>query len=237
MKLIRNLSFGVLLMWVVNGCFTAPTYPIVPQIEILNDEMYYGKSSNGDSIVIALKFKDGDGDIGLSDDDKNDERYALQYYFEYQGKPVTFKTKTQNPQLNLPDFVTPYSCTNWEEIKDGAVVVDYLYTEFNPNYYNIFVDFLTKNPDGTFTEFDPTTYFKYPDCSIAGYDGRIPILSKDLGKKSPLDGKITYGIKGFAFDLLFSTETLKLKISIQDRASHKSNEVFTKEFRLDQIRK
>ncbi len=238
MKLIRNLSLGVLLMWVVSACFTAPTYPVAPQIEYI--DLYYGKSTDGgfDSIVVALKFNDGDGDIGLDDRYDSDPTFRLKDSFTFQNQPVTYKTKRLNPTLNgtngkpLPNFVTPFSCTNWEVQRSNNVVTDTLYIELNPNYYNIFVDFYV---DGVF--FDPTTYFIYPNCSSAGYSGRIPVLSTDPGKKVPLDGKITYAIKGLALDALFSGKQLELKITIQDRALNKSNIITTGMFDLVTKRK
>lgn len=253
MKLIRNILGAVLLMVGLNACFETPTYPIIPQIEILNDDLYYGKSTTGDSIVVALKFKDGDGDLGISDADNEVFDYAYKYNYPtgVGNNSVNYKFKRENPtfEIDLQDgsnplplstynFVTPYSCTHWEVIRNNSnVVTDTLFVIYNQNYYNIFVDFYTKNTDGTYTLFDPTTFFKYPNCSIAGYDGRFPILSKDLGKKSPLDGKLTYSLKGSAFDLLFGTKTMRLKITIQDRALNKSNEVTTKDFTLTSIQK
>ncbi|MBI3218636.1 MAG: hypothetical protein HYZ44_03925 [Bacteroidetes bacterium] len=253
MKLIRNILSAVLLMVGLNACFETPTYPIVPQIEIVNDDLYYGKSDTGDSIVVVLKFKDGDGDLGISDADNDVFKYAYKYrYLTGVGSNVVnYKFKRENPNFTIDlqdgstplplstyNFVTPYNCTNWEVIRnDNNVVTDTLFVIFNKDYYNIFIDFYTKNTDGSYTLFDPTTYFKYPNCSISGYDGRFPILSKDLGKKSPLDGKMTYALKGSAFDLLFGTKTMRLKITIQDRALHKSNEITTKDFTLASIRK
>jgi len=254
MKLIRNILYAVLLMVGLNACFETPTYPVVPQIEILNDELYYGKSSTGDSIVVVLKFKDGDGDMGLSDDDNDVFEYAFKYYYKTgnvinnKNELVNYKFKRNNPTfkifkndtlpLSAYNFVSPYNCTNWEVVRNGSnVVTDTLFVIYNEDYYNIFVDFYTKNTNGSYTLFDPANVFKYPNCSIVGYDGRFPILSKDLGKKSPLDGKITYALKGAAFDLQFGSKTMQLKIRIQDRALNKSNVVTTKDFTLASIRK
>lgn len=249
MKLIKNILGAVLLMVGLNACFETPTYPIVPQIEIVNEDLYYGRGDTGDSIVVAVKFKDGDGDLGISDADNEVFEYAYKYNYRtgVGNNVVNYKFKRENPSfkiiykkdtipLSTYNFVSPYNCTNWEVIRNNSnVVTDTLFVIFNENYYNIFVDFYTKNNDGTYTLFDPTTYFKYPNCSISGYDGRFPILSKDLGKKSPLDGKLTYSLKGSAFDLLFGTKTLQLKITIQDRALQKSNVVTTKDFTLASI--
>ena len=217
----------------INACFSPPNYSIVPQIEFSN--IYYGKStkSQQDSIVLTLKFKDGDGDLGLNDSFITDSTFAFQYYYTYQGAIVNFKTKRLNPTLNLPDFITPFNCTRWEVQRNSRnVVTDTLYTKFNPNYYNISVDFYVNE-----VLFDPATYFIYPNCSVQGYSGRFPVLSNDPGKKSPLDGKITYSMKSFAFDVLFSIKQLKLKITIQDRALHKSNVVTTPSFTLQSIRR
>lgn len=233
MRLIRNLIGAVVFMAIVDSCFSPPIYSIVPEIEF--DNIYYGKAKAGvglDSIVISLKFKDGDGDLGLNTTEA-DTVFRLQSYFTFQGALVTYKIKRQNPSLGLPDFVTPFSCTNWDVRKNNSgVVLDTLYTVYNPNYYNIFVDFYVND-----IRFDPATYFTYPGCSIGGYNGRFPVLSVDIGKKSPLDGKITYSLKGVAFDFLFSINQLKLKIRIQDRALHKSNEITTPAFTLQSIRR
>jgi len=250
MTFTKNIVRAGILVIVFNGCFTEPNYPIFPQIEILNDEITFGKSINTnqmDSIKVVIKFQDGDGDLGLNTDDRTSNfDYAQQYYYTFPAKEkvtsfnnrrvITLKDKQSDPNLTLdgkplPEFVTPFSCTNWEPISNTNPV-EHRYTEFNPNHYNIFVDFFTLNSDGSFTKFEPKNFFIYPSCSTEGYNGAFPILSKDLSKKSPLDGKLVYTIRGFALFFLFQNKTLKLKISIQDRALNKSNEVETKNFTL-----
>ena len=235
MKRIRNSVLIALVIIGFNGCFTAPTYPVVSQIEYAS--IYYGKATVGqDSIVLEINFKDGDGDLGLDDTYNSDTTFSLQRYYIYKGAPVTYKTKRQNPQLGLPEFVTPYNCTNWDVKRNASnVVIDTLYTKYNPNYYTIFVDFLIKDAQGNFTKFDPTTYFIYPNCSIAGYNGRFPVLSKEPGKKSPLDGKIRYSLRSLGFDATFGIKTLKLIVTIQDRALNRSNTIETPPFSLQQI--
>ncbi len=272
MKLIRNMLCAVLLMAGLNACFDTPTYPVVPQIEILNDELYYGKSKKidgNDSIVVAIKFKDGDGDIGLSDSDIDNLKFAQQYYYFIKDnfliidsksenndpsmKIINYQFKKRNPSvlidinpagaenlqpLSKYDFVTPYNCTNWELRRDkNGVVIDTIFTAFNRYRSNIFVDFYTVESNRDTTRFDPFTYYIYPNCETTGYNGAIPILSKDLGKKSPLDGKIIYSIKDPDFEGLFSIKTLRLRISIIDRELHKSNTVFSKDFKLSSIKR
>lgn len=260
MKLIRHMVGAVLLMIGMNSCFETPSYPIVPQIEILNDELYYGKTKKidgNDSIVVSIKFKDGDGDIGLSDTDNNTLKFAQQYYYfitvNEGRKIVNYQMKKNNPSLQVDinpggvenlqplskyDFISPYNCTNWEIRRNGnGDVTDTVFTVFNRYNSNLFVDFYTVEANGDTTRFDPLTYFIYPNCEIVGYNGRVPILSKDLGRKSPLDGKIIYAIKGIAFEELFSIKTLRLRISLVDRELHKSNTVFSKDFKLSSIKR
>jgi hypothetical protein len=109
-------------------------------------------------------------------------------------------------------------------------VVDTLYFQLNPDYNNITVEFLVKNSDGTFTEFDWREAFNYPNCGIS-FDGRFPILFKDK-PGAPLEGKIKYGMGSIGFKILFSTKTLKLRIQIKDRALNTSNFIETAEFTL-----
>lgn len=252
MKLIRNtLGFGLLLIG-INGCFENPKYPVVPQIEILNNELYYGKSSAGglDSIVVAIKFTDGDGDIGLDGSFTDPTLLLEKFYFRYDAQQnlfflttfeasnVNYQFKKKNPQYELPDFVPPFSCTNWQIKKVNNQPVDTIYTEFNPDFNNVIIEYLIKQPDGIFKEYDIDEEFQYPFCGDRTLNyGRIPNLSKNAGSPSPLDGKIIWSIKSSGFDAFFSIRTIKLRIYIKDRALNKSNVVETKEFSLQSIKR
>jgi hypothetical protein len=92
------------------------------------------------------------------------------------------------------------------------------------------MDLYIKNPDGTYTYFDPTTLYPLAQCTPNFFNGRFPILSSDLGKKSSLDGTITYKYQSAALYFLFHGKTLKIKAYILDRAFHKSNVVESGDF-------
>jgi hypothetical protein len=253
MKLIRNIIAFILLAIGLNGCFENPNYPVVPQIEILNDDIYFGKATEPDdfdSIVLSLKFKDGDGDIGISTEDNGAFKYALKYYYRtgIENNIVNYKFKRANPNFEIDlgdgttpkplssyDFVPPYSCTNWEIVRNaGNVITDTLFIIYNDNHYNIFVDFYTKT-NGTFKKYVIEEEFFYPFCDRTFGRGRLPILSKNLGSPTPLDGKITWALNSRLFELIFSIKTLKMRIYIQDRALNKSNVVESKEFTLQTV--
>jgi hypothetical protein len=250
MKLIRNLSLGVLLMWVVNGCFNAPDYPTSPQIQFLDDRKYFSKETGDglDELVVALKFQDGDGDIGI-DDSFTDSKYVQQYFFSIstsgvispstlEQSNVNYKFSRQNPQYKLPI----YDCKSWElkKNKDGATI-DTIYTELNDNFFNLFVDYYIKNnnspTDTSYTKFDIYKDLSRgcPDRAILG--GRIPVLSKDPGKKAPLDGIINFSIRSFGLEPTFGSSIIKLRLRIQDRAFNKSNLVESSPFTLQSIRR
>ncbi len=233
MHLIRGFALFAIILTGVSACFNPPEFPVEPQIEfesIQYKEYGTGFDSEYDSLILTISFKDGDGDLGL-DPSENDEPYNNKFYFIAGGQYITYETKRTNPNYDtLPAFVKPYNCINWEVYKENNVVKDTLYFQLNPDYNNITVEFLVKNPDGTFTEFDWKEAFNYPNCGIS-FDGRFPILYKEK-PGAPLEGKIRYGMGSIGFKILFSTKTLKLRIQIKDRALNRSNFIETNEFTL-----
>jgi hypothetical protein len=240
MSLIRRLIVFGMVGLVIFSCFDPPQYSPVPSIDLASLKFKeVGGVSEPDSIIISLNFKDGDGDLGLDASSFVDQNipYNNKYYFKFSDDTfLNYKAKRTNPNYDtLPAFVKPYNCINWEIFTENQVVKDTIYFELNPDHYNIFVDFLVKNSDGSFTEFDWRKEFAYPNCGIP-FDGRFPILSKDLSQKSPLEGEIRYGMVSTGFKILFSIKTLKLRIKIQDRALNKSNEIETPEFTLQSIK-
>ncbi|MBX2894637.1 MAG: hypothetical protein KF763_04295 [Cyclobacteriaceae bacterium] len=141
---------------------------------------------------------------------------------------ITYHDKVNNPNYsNLPAFQKPFNCTNWEILRNNGVVVDTSYYELNSNHHNFDIDFLVKNPNGTFSEFDFTKEFDFPNCGIT-YNGRFPVLFTDR-PGSPMEGRIRFGIGSPAFRAQFSLKTLKFRIQITDRALNKSNVIETPE--------
>ncbi|MCW5910702.1 MAG: hypothetical protein KIT62_06490 [Cyclobacteriaceae bacterium] len=236
MSVIKHLLWAGILTLMAGACFKAPEFSIVPQIEYQSITFKPGGTGGFDSLILVISFRDGDGDLGLSADEtgcmSEDICYNSKFYFVKSDQTfVTYKDKRTNPNFSdLPGFVKPYNCINWEVYRVNNVVQDTLYFELNPDHYNIEIDFLVKNTDGTFTEFDWTTEFDYPNCGLT-YDGRFPILYEDRSG-SPLEGTIRYGMGSTGFRILFSLKTIKLRVQIKDRALHRSNIIETPEFTL-----
>lgn len=143
--------------------------------------------------------------------------------------PIRYADKRTNPAYaSLPAFEKPYNCINWELVRNSTgVVTDTAYFVANSNHHNFDIDFLVKNPNGTFTEFDFTKEFDFPGCGIT-FNGRFPILFTDRSG-SPLEGRIRFGIGSPALRAMFSLRTLKFRIQIKDRALNKSNIIETPE--------
>lgn len=142
--------------------------------------------------------------------------------------PISYKDKRTNPDYAaLPAFQKPYSCINWQVITVNDIVTDTIYVMRNPDHHNFEIDFMVKNPNGTFTEFDFTKEYDYPNCGVS-FDGRFPILFSDH-TGSPLQGVIRFRIGSQFLRTQFSLKTLKFKIQIKDRALNKSNIIETPE--------
>ncbi|MEJ0029249.1 MAG: hypothetical protein WDO15_02240 [Bacteroidota bacterium] len=158
-------------------------------------------------------------------------------------KYVDYADRTDTPGYDtLKPYIKPFNCTNWEiiSIDDDndpqtlPVPFDTLFFELNPHYNNLFVEFQTKtdDPANPYETFDENTFFTAPLCGIRTFYGRIPILSEDLGRSTPLEGEIRYAIQSKFFTTIFGAKTLRLRVFIEDRALHASNVVFTREFNL-----
>ena len=101
MNLFRTLSGAAVLCLsgaVLHSCISAPSYPIEPAIDFKDLRVVHVPAGGGllarDTLKFALNFRDGDGDLGLSDDDiktppfnattggHNNRGYSLNYYIQ-----------------------------------------------------------------------------------------------------------------------------------------------------------
>ena len=244
MRLIGSLVLAMGLLVCLNSCFDAPQFPITPEITFNNIIFRKGVKTDplitpADSLILTVNFKDGDGDLGLGADE-NGIPFNDKYYFIFPDQTyITYKTKrTVTGYDTLPDFATPFNCTNWDVFKDSLNnPIDTFYFQLNRNHYNIFVDFYIKQPDDSWKKYDWTNEFIYPNCQVNGFDGRFPVLSKDLAQSATQEGKIRYSMRSVAFLFFFSIKTLRLDVSIQDRALHRSKVLSTPAFTLQSILK
>jgi hypothetical protein len=258
MKAIKTLllfGFSVLL---ISSCFNPPEFPVTPEIEF--EDIYFkeiGNNSTPDSLVLTISFKDGDGDLGLGDNDVDDPFHEQDFFLDENNNNKLLRLRSRKIPGNedLPPFEKPYNCLNYtydtlyvpesqksvfdetynqvrKFVSGGTTyyaLLDTFYVEKNPNHYNITVEFLQKQGSG-FETFEWRTVYPYPTCGET-FDGRFPVLSEQ-GKTSALEGKLRYAMKSNGFLPFFSAKTLKLRVQIKDRALHSSNIIETPEFTL-----
>jgi len=158
-------------------------------------------------------------------------------------KYIVYSDRRKTPGYDtLKSFTKPYNCINWEAVyydddlnpDTPTKPFDTLYFTLNPHYNNLFVEFemKTDDPASPYETFDEKQFFSYPLCGIRSFYGRIPILSEDLGRDTPLEGEIRYSIPSVSFETIFGAKTLRLRIYIEDRALHQSNVIYTRDFNL-----
>ncbi|HEV8513353.1 MAG TPA: hypothetical protein VGQ59_08750 [Cyclobacteriaceae bacterium] len=250
MRWIRNFIIILVLIWVVGGCLKQPENSIIPQIQFQGLAFKHEMPNAVDTLIITLKFTDGDGDLGINGDetaiytsatdstDINSPFYYIYdtahinstwYYTHYNNLKLpkgfhyvnyaSYRKFHFLPFDTLPGTGT-LSCKNWEYRSSPS---DTLYIQVNPYNNNIFVDVYTKNANGSYTFFDPTKIYPFGNLCVTNFfNSRFPILSSDLGKKSSLDGTITYKIQSAGLYIFLGGKTIKVKTYILDRAFHKS---------------
>jgi hypothetical protein len=179
------------------------------------------------------------------------------------GEMITAQSRNEGFP-SLPPYVDPYKCAVYKEsylnkndlpdtvfiykdlrylIKNKATIVDSLVRDGSPNtywyavvdnfyiqpnlgQYNMYVKFFIKQNDGSFVEYDFAAEF----CET--HNGRFPRLADN---DRALEGEINYSMVSTGFSAIFGNKTLKLQVTIYDRALNASNTVETPEFRLEEI--
>jgi hypothetical protein len=84
------LSFAVVSL-ILFACVKKTTYPVIPVIEFQDFYPFVGDSAN-----LAIKFTDGDGDIGVSESDSTRTFWVTYYYKD----TITLKYRAYTPCLN-----------------------------------------------------------------------------------------------------------------------------------------
>ncbi len=219
----------IMLVWLVSACIKAPEFPVEPTIAFDKIEFKRGATEfDDDTLALTIKFQDGDGDLGLSNEgnDVYPPYNDLWYFIKEDGSWLTYSDRFTPPYDTLPPYEFPYFCINY--FIDGA---DTFYVQPNEYHYNIHIKYFVRK-NGEYQEFDWLTAFD-PVCGQT-FNGRFPLLNTG-GKERPLEGKLTYKMKSAGFELLFRQDTLRLEVYIYDRALNKSNVINTPDFVLKDI--
>jgi hypothetical protein len=155
--------------------------------------------------------------------------YSCEFYEYFRAANYAIKAEDKGVLDATAMVDTIYNRIEGKRVPTHFIIRDTLYFQVNKNHYNIDVDFLVKesptptNPDG-FVLYNWRKQFCQQDL-----DGRFPILTDKVG---PLEGQIRYAMTTIGFRKIFTIKTLKLRITVRDRALNESNTVFSKEFTL-----
>jgi hypothetical protein len=125
MKLFKGLAFFVLIVC-LGSCFNPPEFPVVPDIEFSKIEFV---DSDVDSLILTLKFRDGDGDLGLDNTENTylSDPFNINYFFQETGQ-----VNPANGQMTLDTITTvtrstsngqQYDILIIENPKQGKLVV------------------------------------------------------------------------------------------------------------------
>ena len=96
MNLFRTLSAAAtcLMAGSLTSCINAPDYPVTPEIDFKEVQVVHipaGTQDAVDELTFVLSFRDGDGDLGLSQDD-----IKLPPYSQPPQPPVPLRNHTTN---------------------------------------------------------------------------------------------------------------------------------------------
>lgn len=130
------IIFSILI--IVTSCIKKEEYPLVPSIEFKNFiklQTLQGVDTLG---VLTISYKDGDGNIGLTQSDSlppYDYNFFISYYEKRQGvfQEIEFEGVTFNGRL-------PYILNQGEEDAVKGEIYDTLFinNKYDPSAYNDF---------------------------------------------------------------------------------------------------
>jgi hypothetical protein len=204
----KGLFFSIIfiaLFLFFNNCSKNPVYPETPEIAYVK----YEKFSGNDSLVFTISFKDGDGDLGLKNDNNNPPYQEYNFIKDGSGNYIIYDPT--DPSM------PPYSCKKYATVGSDIVRADY-----NLNHNNYQYEIYIKQANGTYTKFDDSDL-----CESRRFPPLVP-----MEDKGPIEGELTYHIDQFVY-ANFLNQTVKFKIFIIDRALHQSNIIETPDIFID----
>ncbi len=109
-KVFKYLVIIILLVMVLDACEKAETYPIIPAIKFESYLRLYNSSLNVyDRGVLKISFTDGDGDIGLRQDQTQppyDYNFFISYFEIQFGDTVRVYPTITDPSTGEVDTLT-----------------------------------------------------------------------------------------------------------------------------------
>ena len=207
------------------ACYDAPEFDLSPRLIGFDGGMEQGivfkdvPNTIMDSLSIRVKFQDGDGDLGLLENEP-DELFNEPFFpvLDAEGEYI-FYDADQEPELNCYEYA-------FVSYLDQEIIQDYIKVDFNPYYYNFDVELFVKDGD-VFRTYD----FRNERCQVP-LSGRFPPLKDNFDDKKPLEGVIEYSFASAGLLNLFRNDTLLISVQIRDRSKNESNKIVSRPFTL-----
>ncbi|WP_147302813.1 hypothetical protein [Marinoscillum furvescens] len=225
----------------LSSCFEPPEFSEIPKIAF-NSLRFIDYETERDSMVLSFDFEDGDGNIGLTENELFFPFHPFDYVIDARDSLVTFSDPDVEPPLYLvssrvdptkellseTDNRPPYNCKDYQVSAN-----DTLYIRKNPYHNNLHIDFLRKR-SGEYEVIDFAETFGNTNCSEVDFNGRIPIFDvENLGRS--LSGTINYTMFSIGFPIVLRRDTFKVRFFIYDRALNVSNTVESPDLTLQMI--
>ena len=245
----RTQIYLVLAFLGLAGCFDPPEFPDEPVIEFAN-VTYRVVDGAADSLILSFRFEDGDGDIGLGADELFPPYHPFDAVIDSVNRIKIFNQDTSaravtitEDSLALPLYtIDPFdeiTLLAEEDIRPDYNCIDYsifeqdtFYVVPNPFNKNIIIDILRK-VNGQYVRINDE--LSGSTVCPEDFDARIPVFdSENFGRA--LSGTINYSLLSQGFDLVFRSDTIKLRFFIYDRSLNRSNTVESPDFVLSDIR-
>jgi hypothetical protein len=95
MKILKSLAV-LFTALALGSCFDPPEFPNVPEIEFADIRFVEGNATNRtDSLILTLRFKDGDGDLGI-------DATLPQFNSAPYNNVIIYQTDQANPSTLIP---------------------------------------------------------------------------------------------------------------------------------------
>ena len=243
---MRKLFFYI-LTFIIIGCDNNIDISEIPFIS--HESISFKKSQDNivqDSLILTINFTDGDGDLGLSNEEIYYPYHPYNAIIDENLNWITIGSKEITPPLYVyepngllslysnEDNRPSFNCENYIiDTISSSTELDTFYIQKNENNKNIYVEFYKKVGN----DFELIDWKKIFDeeygCGI-DFNSRFPPLN--IGNSSQLlNGKLRYGMVSYGFDMVLKNDIFKLKVYIKDRALNQSNIIETPEVTLEEI--
>ena len=238
---------ALIMFFFLFSCIEDNNVSDIPSISY--ESLEFKKSDNSfnqDSLIITINFIDGDGNLGLSNDENNYPYHPYNAIIDQEFNWITLRSNNLTPPLYIyepngvyylysnEDNRPSYNCEDYIiDTVNTTNKLDTFYIQKNENNKNIFIEFYKKE-NNEFVLIDWKRIFDEEyGCGI-DFNSRFPPLNISNSSQL-LSGKLRYGMVSYGFEMILKNDIFKLKIHIKDRELNTSNIIETPEVTLEEI--